>query len=106
MRQLLQGKAKTARAVSPKNNKETVTSVRTELESIKSLAPDLKESDDVSPDSPPSPPGHEASSREAQAAGIPPLPDLRLSPPPPSLGYRAGGTARLRHSQPRLLGYC
>ena len=53
MRQLLQGKAKTARAVSPKNNKETVTSVRTELETIKSLAPDLKESDDVSPDGPP-----------------------------------------------------
>ena len=71
MRQRLQGKAKTARAVSPKNNKETLTSVKTELETIKSLAPDLKESDDVSPDGHPSPPGHEASSRGILLRSVP-----------------------------------
>mgnify|MGYP006908641815 CR=1 FL=1 len=81
--------------------------MKKKLKNLKTLAPDLKVSDNEMPGSPPSPLSHEASSRETQAAGFPPLPDLRLSPPPPSLlGHRAGGTVWLKHSQKSLHRYC
>ena len=108
-RQLLQEKARRVRAQSPTTKRErvreSVTAVKNKLQTIKTLAPDPKNNDNVPPDSSPEPPGHKASSSEAQAVGLPPLPDIVLSPPPPSLlGCRAG--VRLRHSEQSLHRYC
>ena len=90
-RKLLQEKARCARTEGPTNNRQSVKAVRSELAKLKKRTSERPYSDTKPPDSSPEPPGPETSSREAQAAGLPPLPDLTLSPPPPSLlSYRAG----------------
>ena len=105
-RNFLQEKARCARAEGPTNNRQSVKAVKAELSQLKKHTLQRPMSDTRPPDSFPDPPGPEASSWEAQAAGLPPLPDLTLSPPPPSLlSYRAGGPIRLRQSQHSLHRY-
>ena len=106
-RRLLQERAKRPSARSPTNNRQSVKAVRTELSQLKEHTPMRQESDARPPDSSPEPPGPEASSKEARAAGLPPLPDVVLAPPPPSLlSGRAGGPVRLRESHHSLHRYC
>ena len=59
---------------------------KAKVKNIKTLAADSKNSVDMPPDSSPEFAGQEASS---SCGSLPPLPEIQLSPPPPSL--RAGG---------------
>ena len=87
--------------------RQSVKAVRVELSQLKEHTPMRQESDARPPDSSPKPPGPDASSKEARPAGLPPLPDVVLFPPPPSLlSGRAGGPVRLRESHHSLHRYC